>query len=215
MSQMLMAIFVAYSTSGVTSGKKLSSQAQNGGHFGNVKVFNTASIWHQKWKDSPKLCKKKYFHGDDVIDDVTERPQSRFSIFLYEWKNNIFHDNWRTYIAQIAPLSFQGSHRTQTQTSEVRWLHASVVTEWSPACLHEQFPGDLHRGNYRKPQIEDVHNFINIGPTNPIQILNQHEIFWRFCMCNSIDTFDKNKKYWSRYWGSTAKTGSLLGIKQT
>ena len=118
-------------------------------------------------------------------------------------------------IAQIAPLSFQGSHRTQTQTSEVRWLHSSVVTEWSPACLHKQFPGDLHRGNSRKPQMEDVHNLINIGPTNPIQILNQHEIFWRFCMCNSNDTFDKNKKCWSRYWGSTAKTGSLLGIKQT
>ena len=50
-------------------------------------------------------------------------------------------------IAQIAPLSFQGSHRTQTQTSEVRWLHASVVTEWSPACLHKQFQGYLHRGN--------------------------------------------------------------------
>ena len=27
--------------------------------------------------------------------------------------------------------------------------------------------------------MEDVHNLINIGPTNPIQILNQHEIFWR------------------------------------
>ena len=39
------------------------------------------------------------------------------------------------HIAQIAPLSFQGSHRTQTQTSEVRWLHASVVTEWSPCPL--------------------------------------------------------------------------------
>ena len=41
--------------------------------------------------------------------------------------------------------------------------------------------------------MEDVHNLINIGPTNPIQIINQHEIFWRFCMCNSNDTFDKNK----------------------
>ena len=41
--------------------------------------------------------------------------------------------------------------------------------------------------------MEDVHNLINIGPTNPIQILNQHEIFWRFCMCNSNDTFDKLK----------------------
>ena len=41
--------------------------------------------------------------------------------------------------------------------------------------------------------MEDVQNLINIGPTNPIQILNQHEIFWRFCMCNSNDTFDKIK----------------------
>ena len=41
--------------------------------------------------------------------------------------------------------------------------------------------------------MEDVHNLINIGPTNPIQILNQHEIFWRFCICNSNDTFDKIK----------------------
>ena len=39
--------------------------------------------------------------------------------------------------------------------------------------------------------MEDVHNLIDIGPTNPIQILNQHEIFWRFCMCNSNDTFHK------------------------
>ena len=40
-------------------------------------------------------------------------------------------------------------------------------------------------------------------------------IFWRFCMCPSNDTFDKNEKSWCRYWSSTAKTGSLLGIKQT
>ena len=95
------------------------------------------------------------------------------------------------------------------------WLHAPVVTEWWPACLHKQFPSVHHRGNLRKPQLEDVHNLINFGPTKPIQILNQHESFWRFCMCPSNDTFDKNKKSWSRYWGSTAKTGSLLGIKQT
>ena len=54
--------------------------------------------------------------------------------------------------------------------------------------------------------MEDVHNLINFGPTNPIQILNQHEIFWRFCMCPSSDTFDNNKKSWSRYWCSTVKT---------
>ena len=41
--------------------------------------------------------------------------------------------------------------------------------------------------------MEDVPNLINIGPSNSIQILNQHEIFWRFCMRPSNDTFDKNK----------------------
>ena len=42
--------------------------------------------------------------------------------------------------------------------------------------------------------MEDVPNFINIVPTNPIQILNQHENLWRFCMCPSNDTFDKIRK---------------------
>ena len=42
--------------------------------------------------------------------------------------------------------------------------------------------------------MQDVHNLINIGPTNLIQILKQHEIFWRFCMCHPNDNFDKNKK---------------------
>ena len=86
MSQMLMAIFVAYSTSGVTSGKKFRRELKMAVILKIVKILNTASIWHQKWKDRPKLCKEKYFHCDDVIDDVTGWPQSRFSIFLYEWK---------------------------------------------------------------------------------------------------------------------------------
>ena len=42
--------------------------------------------------------------------------------------------------------------------------------------------------------MEDVPNLINIGPTNPIPILNQHEFFWRFYMCPLNDTFDKKIK---------------------
>ena len=77
MSEMLMAIFLAYSTSGITSGKKSLSRAQNGGHFDFFLILNTASIWPQIWKDRPKLCQKVcFFHGDDVIDDVTGWPQS-------------------------------------------------------------------------------------------------------------------------------------------
>ena len=42
------------------------SRAQNGGHFENFEILNTASIWPQIWKDRPKLCPKSYFHDDDV-----------------------------------------------------------------------------------------------------------------------------------------------------
>ena len=54
MSEMLMAIFLVYATSGITSGKKV-CRAQNGGHFENFEILNTASIWLQIWKDRPKL----------------------------------------------------------------------------------------------------------------------------------------------------------------
>ena len=44
MSEVLMAIFLVYSTSGTTSGKKSLLRAQNGGHFENFYILNTASI---------------------------------------------------------------------------------------------------------------------------------------------------------------------------
>ena len=59
MSEMLMAIFLVYSPSGITSGKKSLSRAQKGGHFEIFEILNTASIWPQIWKDHPKLCHKK------------------------------------------------------------------------------------------------------------------------------------------------------------
>ena len=67
------------------------SLAQNDDHFENFQISNVAPIWPQIWKGRLKLCQKN-FHDDDVIDDVTGRPQSRPSIFLYKW-NIIFHDN--------------------------------------------------------------------------------------------------------------------------
>ena len=61
MSEMFMAIFLLYSTSGITSGIKNLSRAQNGGHFENFEILNTASIWLQIWKYRPKLCQKSIF----------------------------------------------------------------------------------------------------------------------------------------------------------
>ena len=76
-------------------------------------------MWHQKWKDHSKLYKKKYFHSDDVIDDIIKWPQSRFSIFLYEWKNDIFRDNWRTnkdIIFKLSVLMYHWIVNTPLQT---------------------------------------------------------------------------------------------------
>ena len=60
--------------------------------------------------------------------------------------------------------------------------------------------------------MEDIHNLINICAANTIQPTWN---FWRFCMCPSNDTFDKNKNLHAGTGGSTAKTVSLLGIKQS
>ena len=42
MSEMLMVTFLVYSTSPIPSGKKSLSRAQNGGHFENFEILNTA-----------------------------------------------------------------------------------------------------------------------------------------------------------------------------
>ena len=50
-------------------------------------------------------------------------------------------------IAQIGPLSFQAA--IEHKPIQVRWggLHAPVVTEWWPACLHKRSPRVHQRGN--------------------------------------------------------------------
>ena len=93
MPELLMAIYLVYSISSTSSGKKSFLQAQNGGHFDNFEILNTASIGPQIWKDRPKLCEKSIFHDDDAIHDVTGWPITRPSMLLYKYDNNIFHDN--------------------------------------------------------------------------------------------------------------------------
>ena len=70
-------------------------------------------------------------HGNDTVFPVT---------FPFQHKKESQH---RT--AQIGPLSFQAAipHKPR----QVRWgeLHAPVVTEWSPACLHKLLPGAHQR----------------------------------------------------------------------
>ena len=98
--------------------------------------------------------------------------------------------SWHAPIVQIAPMNFQTPipHRLL----QVRCT-LQVVTEWPPPCLPKLLPiGE--NDNWRKPQMKHVSNFINICPSKPIQVLNQHGIFWRFCLYPWNDTFDIDEK---------------------
>ena len=76
MSEMLMAIFLVYSPSGITSGKKslLSSKWRPFWKFWNIKHgFNLTS----DMKRSSQIMPKKFFYGDDLIDDFRSKLQGQ------------------------------------------------------------------------------------------------------------------------------------------
>ena len=113
MSEMLMAIFLVYSTSGMTSGKKIvaSSKWRPFWNFLNIKhSFNLNS----EMKRSSEIMPKNVFHDNDIIDDVTGFPPSWPSIFLYKWNNNIFHDNQKTSKDIIIKLPVHRYHEIMT-----------------------------------------------------------------------------------------------------
>ena len=75
LSEIVMAILVVYSTSGITSGKKVCR---------DLKMATILNIWNIKYsynltsdiKRPSQIMPKEYFYGDDVIDDVTGWAQS-------------------------------------------------------------------------------------------------------------------------------------------
>ena len=71
-----MAIFLVYSTSGITSDKDSLSRAQNGGQFGKFWNIKHSFKLTSDMKRSSQIMTRKFFHGDYVIDDVTEWTQN-------------------------------------------------------------------------------------------------------------------------------------------
>ena len=90
MSEMLMAIFLVYSTSGITSAKKVCCELKIAAILKILKYQTQLQFDLKYEKIIPNYAKKCI---DDVIDDVTGWAQSRPSIFLYIWNNSIFHDD--------------------------------------------------------------------------------------------------------------------------
>ena len=85
MSEMLMAIFLVYSTSGITSGKKVCRELKMAVILKILKYWTQLQFDLRYDKIVPNYA-KNVFYGDDVIDDVTGWPQS-FS--LYSWLGEV------------------------------------------------------------------------------------------------------------------------------
>ena len=113
-SEMLMAILLVNSTSCITSGKKRLSRPQNGGHFDNVKILNTASISPQIWKDCPKLCHKRVFF---MVMTSSMTPQGSLKVSpLYSLINEI-----RTFFMIT---------KKQTKISSLNFLYLGFMGIW-------------------------------------------------------------------------------------
>ena len=130
-----------------------------------------------------------------------------------------------TSIVPIPPMSFQTSIplRPIQVRCTFQWplsghQQVSCTLEWSlRGHQHILFNHSQRtsKGNSRKPRMKEVSNFINICRTNSIQVLNQHEHFRKKILCPSNAIFGKTKINQCWYLGPAAKTGNVLGIKQT
>ena len=115
------------------------------------------------------------------------------------------------HIAQIALLSFQAAipHKPR----QVRWTarfsgHSVVASMFALVTPKRRSHRQLKKTpNGRRSQLNQYWSY------KPRSNLNQHE----FCkiLYVSFKWYIWQEKSWCRYWGSTANTGSLLGIKQT
>ena len=75
-------------------------------------------------------------------------------------------------------------------------------------------PHRTSKDEWRKPQIEDYSNFINICRTNSIQVLNLHGFLCRLWLCHSNGIL-KIKEKMLLALGPSFRDRASLGIKQT
>ena len=112
MWETLVVILIVYSTSGKTSGKKVRCNVKMAAILKMPKYYAQVQSDTRYEKIIPNYGRKSIFHDDDVIYDVTALPQSCPSMFLYEWKMNIFRNNWKPNKGIIIKLGVRMYHGT-------------------------------------------------------------------------------------------------------
>ena len=103
--------------------------------------------------------------------------------FVYGWARShsmrvdVTYLTYSFVVAQIAPVSFQTAipHRPTQGRCTLRWSmsrHQHVCSNYTQEDIREQFNKIWNETCFQL--------YINICPTNPIQVLNQHEMFEDF-----------------------------------
>ena len=78
-----MAIFLVYSTSGITSGEKACRELKMVAILKNLK-YKSQLQFDLRYEKIIRNYAQSFFHGDDVIDDFTWWPQSFPLYYVYE-----------------------------------------------------------------------------------------------------------------------------------
>ena len=125
MCETLVAIFLAYSNSGITSGKKVRSNLKMAAIL-KMPTYYAQVQFDTRYEIIPNYARKSIFGGDDVIDDVTGWPQSSPSVFPYKWKMNIFLDHWKTNNDIIIEFGF---HRNHSIVNMSLWISVERVID--------------------------------------------------------------------------------------
>ena len=77
---MLMAIFLIYSTSGITSGEKVFRKLKMAAIL-KILIYQTQLQFDLRYEKIVPNYVKKNFHGDGIIEDVTGWPQ--ISLYMH------------------------------------------------------------------------------------------------------------------------------------
>ena len=148
----------AFLNTGIISVKSL-SRPQIGGHFENVRILNTISIWPQTWTYRPEFCYKKYFNGDDVIDAVMIWSRS-----FYKLDKNILAatkqlNKW--YFLSVYP---------SVRLSHLFCSHHLIIMNFSAVITNDQ--GKVHakgQGQKSKVKVTEVTTQLNrFGTVTPV-----------------------------------------------
>ena len=114
----------------------------------NEKITKTAEN-NDLYADEPngftvgRSCEEHVFTFSSIIRNRKSRHLSNFVAFV-DMEKAFDRVN---RIAQIDPLSFQAAIEHKPRQVRWGWLHAPMVTEWWPACLHKQSPRVHQRSN--------------------------------------------------------------------